>query len=601
MERMPSPAHSILKAALTEDGHEVQLEYWNLKLNASLRNFLNMGNAIYESEFNKFLPFYAYLGIDSAQQTLIDRIINYILYLKPQLHAKGRDYILSEFYKFHSIFDELIRQYIEEIVIPNDFTLIGFSSSFYQWVIATIIAPRIKKALPNLPIIIGGFGTRKEATAFLHNFNSFDFASWGEGEQSLSLLCEYLSGNTSFSEVPNTLKHTTLIGNIPIKTTQYVNLDNIRFNFSDYFNQVKGLDIPDIVLPIEGGRGCHWRRCKFCFLNSGYRYRLKSSGTIINEIKYYIQEYNIKTFLFLDNDIIGGDINRFINILDGLIEIRSNYGDFSILSAEIITKGLTYEAIVKMSLVNFESVQIGYESPSANLLKKINKKNTFASNLFFIKWATQLGIRLSGANIIRNLPEETDADIMEGINNLKFLRFFLEENVFYHSHSDLAIAESSKYFTSLVNNKKIKDWNRSAIFDFLPDGYVKEDDKYALILDFMKSGHNSKWDIFSKIERHYIDNNYTYNLIKGDSSIVFRELYNGLITNELEFILTEPHWSILCFCNKQVHSLSEISIKIGKEQEIVIDLINSLKEEGLIYTDTSYTEVVTIINTDIVK
>lgn len=82
---------------------------------------------------------------------------------------------------------------------------------------------------------------------------------------------------------------------------------------------------------------------------------------------------------------------------------------------------------------------------------------------------------------------------------------------------------------------------------------------------------------------------------------MFRELYNGLITNELEFILTEPHWSILCFCNKQVHSLSEISIKIGKEQEIVIDLINSLKEEGLIYTDTSYTEVVTIINTDIVK
>ena len=36
-----------------------------------------------------------------------------------------------------------------------------------------------------------------------------------------------------------------------------------------------------------------------------------------------------------------------------------------------------------MSLAGFSCVQIGYESPSDKLLAKIDKKNTFASNLLF--------------------------------------------------------------------------------------------------------------------------------------------------------------------------------------------------------------------------
>jgi radical SAM superfamily enzyme YgiQ (UPF0313 family) len=38
--------------------------------------------------------------------------------------------------------------------------------------------------------------------------------------------------------------------------------------------------------------------------------------------------------------------------------------------AEIITKGLSREEFRIMSLAGFENIQIGYESPSDNLLKK---------------------------------------------------------------------------------------------------------------------------------------------------------------------------------------------------------------------------------------
>lgn len=64
------------------------------------------------------------------------------------------------------------------------------------------------------------------------------------------------------------------------------------------------------------------------FLNTGYKSRSKSSDVIINEIRTYIKAYGVKRFLFLDNDIIGGDHYRFNDLLDGLIKIREDYNDF---------------------------------------------------------------------------------------------------------------------------------------------------------------------------------------------------------------------------------------------------------------------------------
>ena len=62
MESMPSPAHSVLKQTLEGLGHNVNIEYWNIKLCPILESFLNLGNEIYKRELVKFIPFYAYLG-----------------------------------------------------------------------------------------------------------------------------------------------------------------------------------------------------------------------------------------------------------------------------------------------------------------------------------------------------------------------------------------------------------------------------------------------------------------------------------------------------------------------------------------------------------
>ena len=69
------------------------------------------------------------------------------------------------------------------------------------------------------------------------------------------------------------------------------------------------------VIPIERSRGCHWNRCKFCYLNRGYKYRLKSTEKLYEEIVYMIENYGVYEFEFLDNDFIGTDLQQFETLL----------------------------------------------------------------------------------------------------------------------------------------------------------------------------------------------------------------------------------------------------------------------------------------------
>jgi len=83
-----------------------------------------------------------------------------------------------------------------------------------------------------------------------------------------------------------------------------------------------------------------------------------------------ISNYDIHRFEFLDNDIIGEDLDRFESLLDELIKIRKEYPNFVVIGAEIITLDLSYSTIKKMYEAGFINIQIGFESASNNLLKK---------------------------------------------------------------------------------------------------------------------------------------------------------------------------------------------------------------------------------------
>lgn len=306
----------------------------------------------------------------------------------------------------------------------------------------------------------------------------------------------------------------------------------------------------------------------------------------------------------MDNDIIGKDINRFDQLLDELSKIKEETPNFTISLAEVITKGINSDIIKKMALAGFIHVQIGYESPSNSLLTKINKKNTFASNMLFIKYAKKYKINIGGANVIMGMYEEQGEDIIEAINNLPLQRFLLKHDFFSHNASPLGVMHSSRYFKLYQEEAHL--YEDSTIMRLIPSKYNQFEDSDLHITEKIKTKYNPLWTSFFETEKYYLTNNYEYELLSKKDSILYREYLNSGIINELEFERGAIDWIILEFCNDSVRSINEIVslLKTTSHPELLdIELYNIIDElyvERLVYVSDNYSEIVTIIDTKLV-
>lgn len=601
---MPSPAMSILKAFLCYHGYVVDVEYWNLRFRQLHSEFIwNSKNPVDESTFNMLL-YLNYIAINKKDKKSYDRIKALLKSIEPKFINELPSSYDEHMQLYAEKTDNLLNSIIESYDADN-ILYWGVEANLYQWVCSSIIAEKIKYLHPKAIIIIGGIGTKKAAIEFLRNFQQFDIAIWGEGEAPLLQLSNYISKKTdvqlsAIANIAYRVGSQIRTSNIPNRN--YIDLSSlsIRPDYSDYISAINEFKFPIkfSVLSLEGSRGCHWRKCHFCYLNNGYKYRLKKVPELIDEIKSDISIYNICKFQFLDNDLIGNDFERFDQLLDGLIEIRNQHPEFCIQAAEIVTKGLNASIIKKMSIANINYVQIGYESPSDSLLRKISKKNTFASNLLFLKFAHKYNIGVLGTNIIKGLLEETDEDIIESIENLHFLRFLIGDNYLYHSIIPLIVNSASPYIKEIGD--KVNNWSIFSFSRLLPDNYILYESRITL-LEFYQSSYNFLWDRFMKMEEYYRTQKYSYCIIPLEKTVRYREFCNSNRINELEFEKNEIDWKILRLINNEVLSADSLYERLHIENPLITknDIINTLDElasEKLIFHNYNYSENVSILN-----
>lgn len=222
-----------------------------------------------------------------------------LITLKPQYLNMHPDFFkehMNEYYiKTKNLIDETIKS-----INYEDLLYIGLSVNLYQWVFSSIIAKKIKELNPDIPIVIGGIGTKDAAKAYLTNFDQFDIALWGEGENALLLLTKSIEKSSDYNTIPNmAYRKNDIIITTGIHNNNYISMSSlkIRPDYSDYFNQIN-IDPQTIGIPIEGGRGCHWGKCHFCYLNTGYRFRVKPPEIIVEEMEYMIKPIIFLTFIF---------------------------------------------------------------------------------------------------------------------------------------------------------------------------------------------------------------------------------------------------------------------------------------------------------------
>lgn len=599
--RWPSPAMSVLKSYLLHQHYEVSVQYWNL-IFAELSHNFEFGVTKSSALDQNLLLWFNYLAIYKKDQLAYNKVRARLQTISPQYRN-----VSDNFYDEHmNFYAKKVSDLIDNIIHSYDFSKIlfwGFEANIYQWVASSIIAEKIKEYSPSSVIVLGGIATANAAKAYLTNFPQFDFALWGEGEATLCGLAMALeTGNRkkllSLANIAYRDNAGIHVSKIP--NNNYIDLSDssMRFDFSDYFECTKKNNIKqkDISLPFEGSRSCHWKKCHFCYLNTGYKFRTKNTSSLCAEIEAAIKKYNSYCIFFVDNDIVVNDFNRFDELLDGLISIRQKYPQFTIESAEIITKNFSAPYIKKMALAGFKNVQIGYESPSNNLLAKIDKKNTFASNLLFIKFAKKYRIKIAGANIIQSLYEETDEDIVESINNIHYLRFFYADGYFRHSYARLSIIESSPYCRNKLNIKK-ESVSIDPIILFLPKDYIADNTKFTL-LEHSVIDSNPLWNNFNEIDYFYTQHSYSYNFIINNGLVEYIEYFDNLEINRLEFDIFSKEWLILKYVNKQILSLDSLSKieDLDQNKDEIRCIIDELYTEHLIYHNADYSEIIAIVD-----
>jgi len=606
----PSLVASLLKKQLIENGFNAETIYWNLKFTELRYNFLWMHKSFFTEKDKVYtlLFFFNYMAIKKKDRDVYLHVKAYLMQVYPAADCPDADFYDQHMKRYAQALDQFIDDQLNQIDFSNVLCF-SFLLNDYQWIVASIISEKIKIKFPTIPIIIGGINTKSAAIAYIDNYDNYDFAIWGDGEESLTKLCRVINSNfVGITEISNVVYRSmncqiTLSKNI---TRLDVNLSDkcLIPDYSDYFLQMNFAPVlnnfKDYITLLVDLCGENQQNAYHAFY-SKTKYRNKPTKFIIEEIRELILEYNVYKFIFINNDIIVFFKNQLSDFINKIIEIKEDYSDFRFVLGEIATKEINAEIIRKMALAGLKEVQIRYVLPRNNLSIKNDERSSFGSNLLFIKFAVEYDITISSINVTQGLMGETNEDIMEGIDNLHMLRFYFADGHLSHNRDHVKISNRNSHYEKYRKDKTYK-FVTEVISNYLPTEFFKVDAKDCNMLNLTSLNNNELWNNFFVIEKHYLQNQYSYKLIRNDGCVIYREYYNGLIVKELELNDESLELFIMNSTNGQLHSLQELFYLYNKKtNETILELelisvIEELKRERLIYVSNDYLEILSLIN-----
>lgn len=591
----PSAALSILKAHLVQHGVETEVLYWNILLDGLLPSFERNTDAIH-FELLPFLYLIAGEHGDDIAQSKANAWMKSQLPMHDILNDNS-DYLAGTGKVLDKTMEDRLLRYSQ-----GEPLLFGISCKYEQWIPGIVLAGYVKRFFPDSRIVIGGLRNRDRAIAVMKTCGLFDFAVWGEGEYPLLELSRFLDGGYGrLDAIPRLVfREDGSLLTSGSETGEFYDMNSGTFaDHDDYFAclQARGRGDAAVILPLESTRGCTWNACRFCVYSDGCKNRKKDPAVLREEIHRLLDRYDTPYFAFMDNDIVANDHGRLETMLDDLISIRSRREVHFI--AEVIHKGFTREIMEKLPRAGFGRVHFGYESLSDRLLAKMNKRTSFSDNIFFVKFARKFGIKLPSANIICGVPGEEDIDILECIDNLHFLRFYFDRDLFRHNIIPLRLADHSE-FHDMVPAEELVKFDGSEIFHLLPAEMKKGVDRFSLF-DF-SAPPNALWEVFAQLNDFYYSHAYSYSIHREEEHIIYREFFDA--EPVVELALDDAAYRILRETNTGIPDVNDLLRSLREhdramDEAFVLAALSGLKEKHLVYFNEACGPIISVIDTDI--
>jgi ribosomal peptide maturation radical SAM protein 1 len=327
----------------------------------------------------------------------------------------------------------------------SSYDLVGFSISLSQLTSSLYLIWKIRALHPHCRVVVGGSNCSEElGRSLLAHIPEIDFVVSGEGELPLLGLIRRLRRRSPEGKTESRgLLWRDCRGEIRGGGIQQLS-DLRKLPIPDYDHYFRDLSQQSAMrtlvpaLPVETSRGCWWHRarpgvggraCRFCNLNLQWEgYRRKDPRQVARELETLASRHGSLRFFFVDNILHSPT-------MEGMFQRIAALGR----SFEIFTEvraSVTRRHLLAMRRAGVTQVQIGVESLSRRLLKKLNKGTTVIQNIEVMKHCEELGIQ-HRSNLILGFPGSDGEDVAETLENLAFVmpyqplrkvRFWLGQN-----------------------------------------------------------------------------------------------------------------------------------------------------------------------------
>ena len=143
--------------------------------------------------------------------------------------------------------------------------------------------------------------------------------------------------------------------------------------------------------------GCSWNKCAFCEMYTSIHFKVRKEEEIIDEINTAAREINypIRKVFLADGDSMVLSTKKLLNILN---VINKAFPKIQRISAYALPKNLSsksLEELIELREAGLKLVYVGIESGDDELLKLIDKGETYASTIEGLLKAKQAGINSS--------------------------------------------------------------------------------------------------------------------------------------------------------------------------------------------------------------
>jgi radical SAM superfamily enzyme YgiQ (UPF0313 family) len=381
--------------------------------------------------------------------------------------------------------------------------------SCYIWNIQYVLnlSSDIKKALPDVKIILGGPEVSYDSDSLLSSCSYIDYIVKGEGELSFPKLAGFLAGRNEKPECGIAFRENDKI--IDTGISPLPDFSQIPFPYNE--KNIK--ESEGRIIYYETSRGCPYS-CKYCLSGERGRVRFKDLETVKKELKFF-SDMGVPLVKFVDRTF-NADKKRAMKIWEYISSLKTQTRFHMEITGELLDE----QTINLLQTVNPDNLQfeIGVQSTNSATLSAINRKcniDMLFDNIRLILSKTKIHVHL---DLIAGLPYEGFESFKKSFNDVLSLKPHVLQLGFLKLLKGSAMrGECDKYNIQYRQNAPYEIISNQFIsaeeliflkdIDYVFDRYYNSS-SFVKTFEYLFEKYDDKFSIFTDMVEYFRKNNY---------------------------------------------------------------------------------------------